>query len=136
MPEPDIAGQLSQKKRVIRICLSLAMLSFAGMFALIHWGMSDADARQQVIDICVRNGPTAPTWPQQLNQYGLKGKGDAVIRPYCQCMWTPTLAKMSVSDIKAFFNKTPREQIQVLGGQQAMTEHNKQCMLQVKSTLQ
>lgn len=136
MPEYDVASNLRKKKRMIRICLCLAVLSFAGMFALIRWGMSDDTAKQQVIDMCVQNGPTAPTWPQQLAQYGLSGKGDDVIKPYCQCMWAPTLDKMSAGDIKAFFKKTPREQIQALGGKKAMTEHNKQCMLQVKSKLQ
>lgn len=132
MPEYDVAANLSRKKRIIRICLYLAVLSFAGMFVLVRWGMGKATAQKQVIDMCVQNGPTAPSWQQQLAQYGLRGKSDEVIKPYCQCMWEPVLSKMSVGDIKAFFTKTPREQMQALGGQEAMIKRDRQCMLQIK----
>lgn len=135
MPEYDVSDKLRKRMRIIRVLLCLAVLSFAGMFVLIRWGLSNTNAKKEVIDMCVQNGPTAPTWPQQLAQYGLSGKSDAIIRPYCECMWMPALDKMSVSDMKAFFKKTPRQQIQVLGGENAMIAHNKQCMLQVKSKL-
>lgn len=117
-----------QTRRLIIGCLIAAILMFAGMYTLIHWNVSDQDARQKVIDNCVNTGPYVPSWSQQLQQYGLANKSDQVIEPYCHCMWDDTLKNMSVADIRAFFKAPSEQQTRQLGGQDALTQRHQQCL--------
>ncbi len=121
------------KIRTIRIWLWVISLLFAGTFFLSQCAMSKPQAKGKIIASCVKNGPFAPTWEQELAQYGLAGQSDKVIEPYCVCMWDEPLEAMSAKEIKAFSQMTPDEQLQKLGGEASMVARHQQCLRQQKS---
>ena len=124
----DFRQPTNRKLCLIKWCLGLAVLMFVGMFVLIRWNIGDTEARQKVIDNCTSTGPYAPSWAQQLQQYGLTDKSDQVITPYCHCMWDDALSKMSADDIRTFFKAPSEQQIRQLGGQEAMVKRHQQCL--------
>lgn len=133
MPDNTTQATASRRKRrTLRVWMWVIALLFAGTFFLTQCAMSKPQAKAAIIASCIKNGPFAQAWEQDLARHDLAGQSAKVIEPYCVCMWHDPLEAMSAEEIKAFSQMPPTEQLDKLGGEAAFGARHESCLQQQK----
>ena len=125
-PAPSAATQ--KKRRTIVIWLRVIALLFAGFFFLSQCGMSKPKAKASIVQSCIQNVPHAPKWQQDLAQRSLKDPDVTLVAQYCVCMWDEPLQKLSAQQIQSFAKISPEQQLALLGGADAFSKRDAQCI--------
>ena len=126
---PDSATAHAQKKRkTIVIWLRVIALLFAGFFLLSQCGMSKPKAKATIVESCIQNVPHAPKWQQDLAKRSLKDDDGALVAQYCLCMWDEPLQNLSAQQIQSFAKISPEQQLALLGGAEAFSNRDAQCI--------
>lgn len=130
---PGVAGQppadtARKKRRSIIIWIRVTALLFAGFFFLSQCGMSKPRARAAIIGSCIQNVPFAPKWQADLKQRSLADPEGRLAERYCICMWDEPLQKLNYRQIQSFAQRTPQQQLELLGGEKAFVERDKKCL--------
>ena len=125
----DIQTEYKRKKnRTVVIWLRVIALLFAGLFFLSQCGMSKPKAKATIVESCIKNVPFAEKWQHDLTSRQLKDDNGKLVTQYCVCMWDEPLQKLSAQQIQSFAKISPKEQLDLLGGEQAFITRDKQCM--------
>ena len=125
-PAPSAATK--KKRRTIVIWLRVIALLFAGFFFLSQCGMSKPKAKATIVESCIQNVPHAPKWQQDLAQRSLKDQDGTLVAQYCVCMWDEPLQKLSAQQIQSFAKISPEQQLALLGGADAFSKRDAQCI--------
>jgi len=110
------------------IWLRVIALLFAGFFFLSQCGMSKPKAKATIVESCIQNVPHAPKWQQDLAQRSLKDPDGTLVAQYCVCMWDEPLQKLSAQQIQSFAKISPEQQLALLGGADAFSKRDAQCI--------
>ncbi len=116
------------KIRTIRIWFWVVMSMLLGFFFLSKCAMTKPQAKETIIESCVKNVPYSEKWQQDLQANGLAGQSDKVILNYCVCMWDEPLEKLNHNQLKSMSKISPEEQLALLGGADAFNARDKQCI--------
>ena len=131
---PDSATAHAQKKRkTIVIWLRVIALLFAGFFLLSQCGMSKHQAIAKIVESCIQNVPAAPKWQADLRQRGLQDPDGKLVAQYCVCMWKEPLNRLGVNQIRSFATISSEERLRLLGGEEAFTARDAQCIADLKA---
>ena len=125
-PAPSAATQ--KKRKTVVIWLRVIALLFAGFFFLSQCGMSKPKAKATIVESCIQNVPHAPKWQQDLAQRSLKDPDGTLVAQYCVCMWDEPLQKLSAQQIQSFAKISPEQQLALLGGADAFSKRDAQCI--------
>ena len=120
------------KIRTIRIWAWVILALLAATALLSQCAMSKPQAKQNIIESCIKNIPFSDKWQADLKARGLEGQGDKVIADYCTCMWERPLDKLSDKQIRSFSKISAQEQLKLLGGADAFEERDRQCVANLK----
>ena len=131
--QTETAGQppadtARKKRRSSIIWMRVTALLFAGFFFLSQCGMSKPRARAAIIGSCIQNVPFAPKWQADLKQRSLADPEGRLAERYCICMWDEPLQKLNYRQIQSFAQRTPQQQLELLGGEKAFVERDKKCL--------
>lgn len=121
------------KIRTIRIWAWIILSLFAATLALSQCAMTKPQTVQNVIGSCVQNVPFSDKWQNDLSTRNLSDKSDALIEPYCRCMWEEPLNKLTDKQIRSFSKLKPEEQLELLGGAAAFKARDQQCIAGLKA---
>ena len=102
-----------KKRKTIVIWPRVIALLFAGFFLLSQ---------------CIQHVPHAPKWQQDLAKRSLKDPDGALVAQYCVCMWDEPLQKLSAQQIQSFAKISPAQQLELLGGAEALNQRDAQCI--------
>lgn len=129
-PQPQTAtpATAQKKRKTIVIWLRVIALLFAGFFFLSQCGMSKPKAKATIVESCIQNVPHAPKWQQDLAQRSLKDPDGTLVAQYCVCMWDEPLQKLSAQQIQSFAKISPEQQLALLGGADAFSKRDAQCI--------
>lgn len=122
----------NRKRRTFVIWLRVIALLFAGLFFLSQCGMSKPKAKAAIVESCIKNVPFHPKWQADLKQRNLQDANGKLVSNYCVCMWDEPLQKLSAKQIQSFAKLTPQQQLDLLGGEQAFTARDTQCLNRLK----
>jgi hypothetical protein len=120
------------RHKTIVIWLRVAALLFAALFFFSQCGMNKPKAKASIVESCIKNVPLAPKWQQDLAVRSLKDANGNLAAQYCLCMWDAPLEKLSTEQIRSFAKITPQEQLNLLGGEAAFVQRDKQCLADLK----
>ena len=95
--------------------------------------MSKPQAKQKIIESCVKNIPFAEKWQNDLRARGLDSNNTRLAADYCKCMWEQPLEKLNGKQISSFGKLGAQEQLDLLGGAHAFEARDKQCVADLKS---
>lgn len=122
----------AKKRRTIVIWMRVIACLFAGFFFLSQCGMSKPKAKAEIVQSCIKNVPFAPKWQQDLANKGLVDTDGQLVADYCVCMWDEPLQKLSAQEIQSFSTLSAQEQLNLLGGEAAFNQRDRQCIEQLK----
>ncbi len=125
--QPETA-KASKKHRTVVIWLRVIALLFVALFFMSQCGMSKPKAKAAIVESCIKNVPFADKWQQDLAKRSLKDTDGKLVAQYCVCMWDEPLQKLSAQQIQSFAKISPQEQLNLLGGEQAFTQRDTQCV--------
>ena len=108
-------------------------LLFAGFFFLSQCGMSKHQAIAKIVESCIQNVPAAPKWQADLKQRGLQDPDGKLVAQYCVCMWKEPLNRLGVNQIRSFATISSEERLRLLGGAEAFTARDTQCIADLKA---
>lgn len=118
----------AKKRKTVVIWLRVIILLIAAFAVFAQCGMSKPRAKAEIVQSCIRNVPFAPKWQEDLNKLGLTDPDGRWVASYCVCMWDEPLQKLSAQQIQSFSKISPEEQLNLLGGEQAFNERDRQCI--------
>ncbi|XXQ69291.1 hypothetical protein ACKLNO_05365 [Neisseriaceae bacterium B1] len=122
----------AKKRRTVIIWMRVIAVLFAAFFFLSQCGMSKPKAKAAIVESCIKNVPFAANWQNELKQRNLTDLEGKLVAQYCVCMWDEPLQKLSAQQIQSFSKITPAEQLNLLGGQEAFSARDKQCIAALK----
>lgn len=121
------------KIRTIRIWTWVILALLAVTALLSQCAMSKPQAKQKIIESCVKNIPFAEKWQNDLRARGLDSNNTRLAVDYCKCMWEQPLDRLSEKQIRSFGKLGAQEQLNLLGGAYAFEARDKQCVTDLKS---
>ena len=121
------------KIRTIRIWAWVILALLAATALLSQCAMSKPQAKQKIIESCVKNIPFAKKWQNDLQARGLDSNNTRLAADYCKCMWEQPLEKLNGKQISSFGKLGAQEQLDLLGGAHAFEARDKQCVADLKS---
>ena len=121
------------KIRTIRIWAWVILALLAATALLSQCAMSKPQAKQKIIESCVKNIPFAEKWQNDLQARGLDSNNTRLAADYCKCMWEQPLEKLNGKQISSFGKLGAQEQLNLLGGAPAFEARDKQCVADLKS---
>ena len=121
------------KIRTIRIWAWVILALLAATALLSQCAMSKPQAKQKIIESCVKNIPFAEKWQNDLRARGLDSNNTRLAADYCKCMWEQPLEKLNGKQISSFGKLGAQEQLDLLGGAHAFEARDKQCVADLKS---
>lgn len=121
------------KIRTIRIWAWVILALLASTALLSQCAMSKPQAKQKIIESCVKNIPFAEKWQNDLRARGLDSNNTRLAADYCKCMWEQPLEKLNGKQISSFGKLGAQEQLDLLGGTHAFEARDKQCVTDLKS---
>ena len=121
------------KIRTIRIWAWVILALLAATALLSQCAMSKPQAKQKIIESCVKNIPFAEKWQNDLRARGLDSNNTRLAADYCKCMWEQPLEKLNGKQISSFGKLGAQEQLDLLGGAHAFEVRDKQCVADLKS---
>ncbi len=95
--------------------------------------MSKPQAKQKIVESCVKNIPFAEKWQNDLQSCGLDSINTRLAVDYCKCMWEQPLDRWSEKQICSFGKLGAQEQLGLLCGAIAFEARDKQCVADLKS---
>lgn len=131
-PEQAELALKAKKRRTIVIWMRVIAVMFAAFFFLSQCGMSKPKAKAMIVESCIKNVPFAANWQEALKQRNLNDPEGKLVAQYCVCMWDEPLQKLSAQQIQSFAKISSTEQLQLLGGQEAFSARDKQCIAALK----
>lgn len=127
--EQEAARKKAKAKiRTIRIWAWIILSLLAATALLSQCAMSKPQAKQNIIESCVKNIPFAEKWQQDLTAQNLDPQNSGLAVRYCRCMWEQPLNKLSEKQISGFGTLTAQEQLNLLGGAEAFENRDRQCV--------
>ena len=121
------------KIRTIRIWAWVILALLAVTALLSQCAMSKPQAKQKIIESCVKNIPFAEKWQNDLQARGLDSNNTRLAADYCKCIWEQPLEKLNGKQISSFGKLGAQEQLDLLGGAHAFEARDKQCVADLKS---
>ncbi|HID8618802.1 TPA: hypothetical protein ACXIR3_000405 [Neisseria meningitidis] len=121
------------KIRTIRIWAWVILALLALTALLSQCAMSKPQAKQKIVESCVKNIPFAEKWQNDLRARGLDSNNTRLTVDYCKCMWEQPLDRLSEKQIRSFGKLGAQEQLDLLGGANAFEARDKQCVADLKS---
>ena len=121
------------KIRTIRIWAWVILALLAATALLSQCAMSKPQAKQKIIESCVKNIPFAEKWQNDLQARGLDSNNTRLAADYCKCMWEQPLEKLNGKQISSFGKLGAQEQLDLLGGAHAFEARDNQCVADLKS---
>lgn len=131
-PEQAELALKAKKRRTVVIWMRVIAVMFAAFFFLSQCGMSKPKAKAAIVESCIKNVPFAANWQNELKQRNLSDPEGKLVAQYCVCMWDEPLQKLSTQQIQSFAKISSAEQLQLLGGQEAFSARDKQCIAALK----
>ncbi|MCF3008096.1 hypothetical protein LU003_06290 [Neisseria gonorrhoeae] len=95
--------------------------------------MSKPQAKQKIVESCMKNIPFAEKWQNDLKARGLDADNTRLAVDYCKCMWEQPLDGLSEKQISSFGKLGAQEQLDLLGGANAFETRDKQCVADLKA---
>ena len=120
------------KIRTIRIWVWVILALLASTALLSQCAMSKPQAKQKIIESCVKNIPFAEKWQNDLQARSLDSNNTYLAADYCKCMWEQPLEKLNGKQISSFGKLGAQEQLDLLGGAHAFEARDKQCVADLK----
>ena len=121
------------KIRTIRIWAWVILALLAATALLSQCAMSKPQAKQKIIESCVKNIPFAEKWQNDLRVRGLDSNNTHLAADYCKCMWEQPLEKLNGKQVSSFGKLGAQEQLDLLGGAHAFEARDKQCVADLES---
>ena len=133
--EEQAAARKKAKAKIctIRIWAWVILALLAATALLSQCAMSKPQAKQKIIESCVKNIPFAEKWQNDLRARGLDSNNTHLAADYCKCMWEQPLEKLNGKQISSFGKLGAQEQLNLLGGTHAFEARDKQCVADLKS---
>ena len=132
--EQAVARKKAKAKiRTIRIWAWVILALLAATALLSQCAMSKPQAKQKIIESCVKNIPFAEKWQNDLRARGLDSNNTRLAADYCKCMWEQPLEKLTGQQISSFGKLGAQEQLDLLGGAHAFEARDRQCVADLKS---
>ncbi|HFC8547391.1 TPA: hypothetical protein ACFRG8_001515 [Neisseria lactamica] len=140
-PENKISaeGQAAARKkakakiRTIRIWAWVILALLASTALLSQCAMSKPQAKQKIVESCVKNIPFAEKWQNDLKARGLDSNNTRLAVDYCKCMWEQPLDRLSEKQLASFGKLDAQRQLDLLGGANAFETRDKQCVADLKA---
>lgn len=117
-----------RKYRTLINWMRVTVLLFAGFFLLGQLGMGKPKAKAAIIQSCIKNVPFAERWQNDLKIRGLQDLDGHLVDEYCNCMWAEPLQRLSDKEIHSFAKLTAQQQLDLVGGEVAFVQRDKQCL--------
>ena len=131
--EAERLAKSAAKRRTLINWMRVIALLFAGFFFLSQCGMSKHQAIAKIVESCIQNVPAAPKWQADLKQRGLQDPNGKLVAQYCVCMWKEPLNRLGVNQIRSFATISSEERLRLLGGEEAFTARDTQCIADLKA---
>ncbi len=124
---------LAKKRKTLINWMRVIALMFAGFFFLSQCAMSKEQAIAKIVESCIQNVPAAPKWQADLQQRGLQDSDGRLVAEYCVCVWKEPLQRLGVKQIQSFAKISSEERLKLLGGADAFTARDQQCVANLKN---
>ncbi|WP_301668070.1 hypothetical protein [Neisseria basseii] len=133
--EEQVAARKKAKAKIrtIRIWAWVILALLVSTALLSQCAMSKPQAKQRIVESCVKNIPFAEKWQNDLKARGLDADNTRLATDYCKCMWEQPLDRLSEKQISSFGKLGAQEQLDLLGGANAFEARDRQCVADLKA---